>query len=115
LASRLPLGSALFPLQVQRQANQAEDLIPPGWIGISSGFEELTDQPSDVLAVEQVGGGGAFVPAVKSASHRYSNTKADYLTLLLDLKQLSVDPVHEDLAGKADPPILIRHAKGRLV
>lgn len=47
--------------------------------------------------------------------HGEGNAEADHLTLFLDLKQLSVDPVDQDLAGEADLPILIRHATVRLV
>jgi hypothetical protein len=89
-----------FPLEVQRQSDEAEDLVPPGWVGVSGGVDELTDQPSDVLAIEQARCGEAFVSTVKPAAHREGDAEADHLALLLDLKQLGVDRVTKTLPAR---------------
>jgi hypothetical protein len=72
--------------EVQRQSDEAEYLIAPGRIGVGRRIEQLTDEPRDVFAVEEVGRGRAFVAAVNSAIHGEGNAEAHYLALLLDFE-----------------------------
>jgi hypothetical protein len=87
----------------------------PGGIGVGCRVEQLTDEPRDVVAVEEVGGGRAFVAAVKSASHGEGNAEAHHLALLLDFEQLGIELVDQHLAGQADPSVFLCHVTVRLV
>jgi len=101
--------------EVQRRSDEAEDLIVPRRIGVGRGIEQVTDEPRDVFAVEQVGGGRAFVTAVKSTLHGEGNAKAHHLALLVDLEQLGIDLVDQQLAGQADPSVFLCRVTVRLV